>query len=86
MKTTTDTYAKQAQKTGSELVMQTRWRSERGLERLAGVNHCVIHIAQQLTREFLLLTRVHAVCTRVVSSVHCAPFVSLLPRVGSALN
>ena len=85
MKTTTDTYAKQTQ-TGSELVMQTRWRSERGLERLAGVNHCVIHIAQQLSREFLLLTRVHAVCTRVVSSVHCDPFISLSPRVGSALN
>lgn len=32
----------------------------------------VIHIPQQL-RGIPLLTLVHAVCTRAVSSVHCAP-------------
>ena len=42
------------------------------IERIAGVNHSVIHISQQL-KGISLLTLVHAVCTRVVSSVYCAP-------------
>ena len=44
----------------------------------------VIHNPQQL-RGIPLLTLVHAVCTRAVSSVHCAPIVILSPRLESAL-
>ena len=70
MKTITDT--KKIEVTAQAMAIGEQVGDTRRSERLAGVNHSVIHIPQQL-KGIPLLTLVHAVCTRVVSSVNCAP-------------